>query len=50
MAEFITLWKDIFLEAGVPSADMGQLTRLFDMTRLAERETDPEMKKLIVSS
>jgi len=50
VAEFITFWKDIFLEAGVPSADMGQLARLFDMTRLAERETDPEMKKLIVSS
>ncbi|MFO7596702.1 MAG: HipA domain-containing protein [Desulfocurvibacter africanus] len=47
VAGFVDSWERIFLEAGVPPADMSQLRRLFDCARLADRETDPEARELL---
>lgn len=47
VTEFARSWEAAFLESGVPAADMSQLRKLFDFTRLAERETDPEARGLL---
>lgn len=47
VARFADSWETVFLEAGVSPADMSQLRKLFDFTRLIERETDPEARGLL---
>lgn len=44
---FASTWRTVFDESEIPAADLDQLTKLFDLTRLAERETDSDAQKLL---